>query len=35
MNGLEKTFDWYLNNQKYFSKFNKTDFLKRLGKKND
>ena len=33
--GLEKTFDWYKDNQKYFSKLNKQDILRRLGKKND
>ena len=33
MSGLEKTFDWYLNNRKYFSKINKADILKRLGNK--
>ncbi len=31
MNGLEKTFDWYLTNQKYFSKLNKKDVLIRFG----
>ena len=35
MNGLEKTFNWYINNQKYYSKLNKKDILIRLGKKND
>ena len=33
MSGLEKTFDWYLNNLQYFSKINKADILKRLGNK--
>ena len=33
MNGLEKTFNWYINNQKYYSNLNKQDILKRLGKK--
>ena len=33
MSGLEKTFDWYINNHKYFSKINKVDILKRLGDK--
>ena len=32
-NGLEKTFNWYINNQKYYSNLNKQDILKRLGKK--
>ena len=31
--GLEKTFEWYLNNQNYYSKLKKTDITKRLGKK--
>ena len=31
MIGLEKTFDWYKNNQKYYSNLNKKDILKRLG----
>ena len=30
-NGLKKTFDWYYNNQKYFSKLNRNDILRRLG----
>ena len=33
MFGLEKTFNWYYRNQKYFSKLNKNDILNRLGKK--
>ena len=33
--GLEKTFDWYRVNQKYYSNLNKKDILNRLGKKND
>ncbi len=33
MNGLEKTFNWYISNQKYYSKLNKKDILIRLGKK--
>ena len=32
-NGLEKTFDWYINNSGYFSKLNKKDITSRLGKK--
>ncbi len=31
--GLEKTFDWYLSNQKYYSKLKKKDIIKRLGTK--
>ena len=31
--GLKKTFDWYLNNQNYYSSLNKKDILKRLGLK--
>ena len=31
MDGLEKTFDWYKDNQKYYSNLNKKDILKRLG----
>ncbi len=34
-NGLEKTFLWYLNNQKYYSNLNKKDITRRIGKKND
>ena len=30
--GLEETFNWYLNNPKYFKSFNKNDIKKRLGK---
>ena len=33
MIGLEKTFDWYKSNQKYYSNLNKKDILKRLGSK--
>ena len=29
--GLSETIDWYKNNYKYFSKFNKRDIHKRLG----
>ena len=32
MKGLNKTFLWYYNNQKYFSNLNKKDIIKRLGK---
>ena len=31
--GLEKTLDWYMNNQAYYSKLNKKDITKRVGKK--
>ena len=31
-NGLAKTFDWYVKNQKYFSSLNKKDIVKRMGK---
>ncbi len=31
MSGLEKTFEWYFNNQNYYKKLNKKDILKRLG----
>jgi len=34
IDGLEKTFDWYMSNQNYFKKLNKKDILKRLGTKN-
>ena len=30
--GLENTFQWYLNNKKYFKLLKKEDFTKRLGK---
>ena len=33
IDGLEKTFDWYISNQNYFKKLNKKDILKRLGTK--
>ena len=29
--GLEKTFEWYLNNTRYFYSLNKNDMIKRLG----
>ena len=29
--GLEKTFLWYFENQKYYSKLNKKDITKRIG----
>ncbi len=29
--GLKETFDWYLNNQKYYLSFNKKDILNRIG----
>ena len=32
--GLKKTFEWYLNNKKYYKTFNKKDIEKRLGKIN-
>ena len=32
--GLEKTFEWYLNNQNYYSNLKKIDITKRLGQKN-
>tara|TARA_B100002052_G_scaffold298469_1_gene332041 strand:+ start:1421 stop:2434 length:1014 start_codon:yes stop_codon:yes gene_type:complete len=31
MKGLEKTFEWYFNNQKYYSKLDKKDINKRIG----
>ena len=31
--GLEKTFEWYLNNYKFFKYFSKKYFFKRLGLK--
>ena len=31
LKGLEKTFEWYFNNQKYYSKLNKKDITKRIG----
>ena len=31
--GIEMTFLWYLNNQKYYSKINKTDIIRRIGTK--
>ena len=33
VDGLEKTFNWYMSNQEYFIKLNKNDILKRLGKR--
>ena len=33
--GLEKTFNWYLDNKKFFSNFKKNDITKRLGSKNN
>ena len=30
--GLEYTFDWYLKNNSYFSKFSKKDIMRRIGK---
>ena len=30
--GLKKTFDWYLNNKRYFKSINNKDIFKRLGK---
>ncbi len=33
--GLEETFDWYLNNNNFFTYFSKKSFFKRLGLKND
>ncbi len=33
ISGLKKTFDWYYYNQKYYSKLNKRDILKRIGSK--
>jgi len=31
LKGLEKTFKWYFNNQKYYSKLNKKDITRRIG----
>ncbi len=31
LKGLQKTFEWYFNNQKYYSKLNKKDITKRIG----
>ncbi len=31
--GIAKTFDWYMKNQKYYSSLNKKDIIKRLGKR--
>tara|TARA_B100001123_G_scaffold278637_1_gene310156 strand:+ start:275 stop:1300 length:1026 start_codon:yes stop_codon:yes gene_type:complete len=33
--GLEKTFMWYLHNEKYYKSLTRKDFVKRLGIKND
>jgi len=33
INGINKTFKWYLNNKKYYKSINKKDIIKRLGKK--
>ena len=33
MTGIKKTFTWYTDNPKYFSKLNKKDILNRLGRK--
>jgi len=33
MTGIKKTFTWYTNNPKYFSRLNKNDILNRLGRK--
>ena len=33
MDGLEKTLDWYMNNQNFFLNFRRKDILKRLGTK--
>ena len=35
LNGLQKTFLWYMKNQNYFSKLNKKDITSRIGIKND
>ena len=32
LNGINKTFIWYLNNKKYYRSLNKKDIIKRLGK---
>ncbi len=32
LDGINKTFIWYLNNKKYYKSLNKKDFIKRLGK---
>ena len=32
INGINKTFKWYLNNKKYYKSINKIDIVKRLGK---
>ena len=33
INGLKKTFLWYINNKKYFTSLNRKDIIKRLGNK--
>jgi len=33
--GIKKTFEWYLNNMKYYKSFSKKNLIKRLGLKND
>ncbi len=33
--GLKKTFEWYLNNMKYYKQIAKSDIMSRLGLKND
>ena len=33
LQGLEKTFNWYLENPDYYSKLKKIDITKRLGNK--
>ena len=33
LKGLEKTFNWYLENPDYYSKLKKIDITKRLGNK--
>tara|TARA_B110001450_G_C17607479_1_gene475769 strand:+ start:1 stop:1023 length:1023 start_codon:yes stop_codon:yes gene_type:complete len=33
INGIQKTFLWYLDNQRYYSKINKTDITRRIGTK--
>ena len=32
LDGINKTFIWYLNNKKYYRSLNKKDIVKRLGK---
>jgi len=33
MSGLKKTFEWYYDNEKYYSNLNKKDISRRLGSK--